>query len=302
MDCYIVLDVGGTQIKAGIVTPEPALVDDEVFTYPAKSGEDRETILSNLCSIVIELAGSAHDRGFSVNGVGLAFPGLFDYKNGICLIKGIDKYDSIYRVNVKDELYSRINNHSGKKLFAKDYRINFLNDVAAFAVGQSAYGYARNHNRVITLCIGTGAGSAFLSGGKLVETAAVGAPENGYIYNTPFKDSIIDDYISKRGIKNLSLKHLGAALDGKPLSQLAVNGDRKALECFSEFGQNIKQAMVPFIESFRPDCFILGGQIAKSAEYFSAPIKSECEKTGCVFEIETNTSLYAFYGLASSII
>ena len=37
-----------------------------------------------------------------VKAIGIAIPGPFDYVNGICLIKGVAKYENLYGFNIAD--------------------------------------------------------------------------------------------------------------------------------------------------------------------------------------------------------
>ena len=58
----------------------------------------------------------------------LAFPGPFDYAKGICLLRGLDKYDALYGVDLR-RAFSR-----GSGIAPED--ILFTNDASAFALGE----------------------------------------------------------------------------------------------------------------------------------------------------------------------
>jgi glucokinase len=59
-------------------------------------------------------------------------PAPFDYGNGICLIEEQAKFNSLYKVNIKEELSARIG--------IPDTQIKFVNDAEAFLHGESAFG------------------------------------------------------------------------------------------------------------------------------------------------------------------
>lgn len=297
MEYYLVLDVGGTQIKAGVLTSAAQLLNDKIHVFDAHAQADKETVLQTLFSAVEILVGNIRDTAKHIAGIGLAFPGNFDYPNGVSLIRGNAKYDSIYQVNIREDLTQRIANSEISRFFAVQYPILFLNDIEAFALGECHYGAAKAYNKVFALCIGTGTGSAFLRDGKPINTPEPGLPPHGWIYNTPFRDSIVDDYISRRGVMALSEKYTGNPLDGKPLAELANSGDSQALRAFAEFGQNLCHAVKPFIMDFRPDCLILGGQIAKSVALFGNSVSELCSHQGIVFTVSQDTSRAAFRGL-----
>lgn len=43
-----------------------------------------------------------------MKGIRLAFPGPFDYEQGICLMKGLDKYDRLYGINLRQVFSERL--------------------------------------------------------------------------------------------------------------------------------------------------------------------------------------------------
>ncbi len=88
-------------------------------------------------------------------------------------------------------------------------------------------------------------------------------PENGWLYNTPYRDGIIDDYVSVRGLAALAGEIYGSSISGKELYDRSFQGVEKALLTFQVFGDNLKDAMMPFLDKFKPDALVMGGQISK---------------------------------------
>ena len=113
-----------------------------------------------------------------------------------------------------------------------------------------ALGKAHMFSKVMYLCIGTGCGSAFSIDGCLSTDETKGIPPKGWVYNTPFRDSIIDDYISIRGLKELSGKFMKEPLSGLDLFHLAQKNDSNALACFLEFGKNGSGGYFTFFRKF----------------------------------------------------
>ena len=122
-------------------------------------------------------------------------------------------------------------------------------------------------------------------------------PEEGYIYNAPFLEGCVDDYISRRGLMALTRERLGEALDGKALAGRAMEGDDAAGACFLAFGDRIRAALEPFLRAFRPDALCLGGQIMGSAALFLAPVEEFCMAAGIRVCITEDTSLRTLQGL-----
>lgn len=280
---YLMMDVGGTGIKTGILDAEGKLVK-EIEKFPARAKEDKETIFSNFVEIILRMEAYL-PKGKLFEGIGMAFPGPFDYEKGISLMQGLDKYDAIYGAKIQKEIERRLE---------KRYRFLFLHDVEAFALGAGILGPAAECEKIFCLCIGTGAGSAFLEHGSVVKERA-DVPAHGWIYDTAFRDGIIDDYVSARGLSRQA-EELGA-LDGAALSALAAEGNIKALSVFRRFGEDMAEAVIPFLQKFQPDGCIIGGQIAKSFLYFGTDLLSFCKEAGIrVFPV-SDTSRWVLAGL-----
>lgn len=297
----IAFDVGGLFIKAAVLDEHGNLCPGTYTIYPAESKESKEVILDHFVTIIKHQTNRILDKSFEIYGVGYAFPGPFDYPQGISYIRGIDKFEHLYGVNLREELSFRLAQDT--KFMTKctdEFQIVFENDANLFALGELHSGQARQFNRSICMTIGTGAGSAFIDNGKLV-TARKDVPQNGWIFNKPFRASIVDDYISKRGIMRLA-KEAGLYSDGlevKELYGMAKRGNHSAMELFRKFGNDIGQVLNLFIPDFRPDAVIIGGQIAKSRDLFMEGIYETIQNPRILIRTVNETSLSTFVGVAN---
>lgn len=285
------LDVGGTELKGAVVSEGRVLTP--LRHFPARSHEDRETLLQHFTDVFRTLKEQPGGPA-QIGGLRLAFPGPFDYSNGICLVRGLDKYDALYGVSLREELFARL-----PGWLESPADIRFVNDVAAFALGQTHYGDARGTARSMSVCIGTGCGSAFCLGDKVAPAGTPGVPETGEIYATPFLGQCIDDVISKRGLVALTTQRLGTPLEGAELAARVAAGDAAAADCFLEFGGRLRDALAPFLRDFRPECLCLGGQITRSFAMFGAPLQTLCEESGVALHIAADTSVLAMQGLCT---
>ena len=74
-----------------------------------------------------------------------------------------------------------------------------MNDASSFAVGEAWAGSASKFDRSLSITLGTGFGSAFISNRiPIVDGPLV--PKLGCIYHLPYRDGIADDYFSTRGL------------------------------------------------------------------------------------------------------
>lgn len=280
MKLYALLDVGGTEIKRRTVS-EDGIPIDQITHFPSKSKADSATIINNLSEII------RNGNGMLPECVAMAFPGPFDYENGISYMKGIGKYDSIYGKPLRCMLY---------KALGREMPILFINDVEAFALGSAATYDEAGKGRCIAVAIGTGCGSAFMENGKCLKNGE-NAPENGWIYNTAFRNGTIDDYISSRGQTRLAMKYFGKDISGRELHRMACEGCLEAKLLFTDFGKDLLDALQPFLGTFMPQTLVLGGMISRSFQFFGADITEYAGKHGIRIIIAEDTSALIHRGL-----
>jgi glucokinase len=293
----LLLDVGGTTIKGAVCALSGNDSIDIRGEFDARSDADNHRIIMNFLGIFEALIRGIEDTDKKIAGIAFAFPGDFDYEKGIPLIKNVKKYESIYGCDLPAAFRTAIAASPVREFFSPDYTFVFLHDIAAFLLGKIKH-LPRTYRKIMTVCIGTGAGSAFYASGKLVDHGYPGVPFKGWIYDRPFREGIVDDYISVRGLANLSKDIIGRPLSGLELHKMAVNNQKEALLVFAQFGEMLEQCLAPFFQSFIPDCFILGGGIAKSSAFFLDPVRNLCAARSVDLVVDDRSAENALEGLS----
>jgi glucokinase len=297
----IALDVGGTFIKTCIVENHlPLLASQRQF--PSLADQDKEIILDQFMNIFksqFELYHS-HFKGHELDchwHIGLAFPGPFDFKQGICYVQGLGKFESLYGVNLKKAFYERMEQEVGA--WAKQLQraeICFEHDARLFALGVSL---DFPQQRFIALTLGTGLGSAYIDHSQ-VSDQVEGIPANGWLYNQPYRDGIIDEAFSKRGVLQLAMD-LGAlqpGMDVKELAESARLGNISCKEVFSEFGKRLAEMLIPYIKGYEPDLIVLGGQISKTYDLFGNALQDHLKPLQVQIHTSENLLEKTFIGIS----
>src|SRR5690606_29943987 len=170
MDQYMMaFDVGGSYIKTAILNDKGVIILESIAVYPAKSQAAKDEILDHFITMMSLQMHYISSENYQVIGIGFAFPGPFDYQNGISYIQGIDKYDSLYGINIREQLRERMKrDNEWMSKFASDFVIVFENDANLFALGEHKAGKGQHFNKVMYLTIGTGAGSAFMENDEFI--------------------------------------------------------------------------------------------------------------------------------------
>ncbi|WP_405110547.1 ROK family protein [Paenibacillus sp. FSL K6-1217] len=300
----LALDVGGTFIKTCVLEDGLPLQGTDM-EFPALADRDRDTILDHFRSIFeAQYNLYQHRRADAVTDcryqIGMAFPGPFDYRQGICLIRGLGKFEAIYGLNLVQAFRERWPvNSVGETGPLPEMEIRFENDARLFALGVSAE-FPRE--RFIALTLGTGLGSAFIDSSRIMESGP-GIPPNGWLYDQPYLDGRADDWFSRRGILMLA-REAGIGepgMDVKELAGEAREGNAAARGVFAEFGARLGELLQPYVDGFRPDFIMLGGQISKSHDLFGPALLDRLQNPSSpALAVRTSAHVlaYTFRGIA----
>ena len=197
-------------------------------------------------------------------------PGPFDYVKGISYIKGVAKYENLYGFNITNAISDTLD-------VPEDFLIRYMNDASAFAVGEAWAGSAAKVNRSLSITLGTGFGSAFISN-RIPIVDGPEVPKLGCIYHIPYKDGIADDYFSTRWFMKQYKSITGKELSGvKELSELA-EGDKIVRDLFMEFGDKCALFLAPYLKTFNAEILVIGGNISHAYRLFGDVFEEQPEK------------------------
>jgi glucokinase len=243
------IDVGGSHLTAALVDEATRkFVPDSYLRVRVNSKGTAEEIFGTWTKAVEDVF-KAHR--VANKRVGIAMPGPFDYANGISLIKGLDKYEALYKLNVKEILSQRLG--------ISQHAILLMNDAACFLRGEVYYGAAKGYQDVIGITLGTGTGSAIHHQG-VTHDANLGP--------APFMDSIADEYFSTRWFVKRYRELTGSTVkDVKALTDL-YQSDVNVKDIFTEFVRNLAMFLEDFVKAEKPEIIVMGGNIAQCSDLF----------------------------------
>lgn len=244
-------DLGGSHVSAGLcaldtfqVLGHAGAALDSIATF--------EEFIDVLHTLGSEVTSGHHD----IAGASLAVPGPFDCQAGVSLME--HKLLPLYGRDMRGALAARFG-------WTPD-QIRFLNDAAAFLLGEVHAGAASGVKRAAGLTLGTGIGSSFAIDGHTV-TSGLGVPPGGEIWDFPYRGAIVEDLISTRAIKKSYLDRTGRDLEVKAIADAAAH-EPAALTVFEDFGSQLGQVIHDVIAPFRPEIIVIGGGISRSSSLF----------------------------------
>lgn len=265
------IDIGGSHITCQLFNLAKNLpVENSIARLTVDSHSPKEEILGKWTEAIKKAAAGRDLKSFA--GIGFAMPGPFDYCEGVAWFKGVQKFDNLYGVDVKNALLKSLGLSSG-------FPIRFLNDASCFAIGEAWMGEASRYKRIIALTLGTGFGSTFIKNGLPI-AGINGIPEDGFLYHIPFKTSVADDYFSTRWFLSTYYQKTGIKLSGVKKLADKTSSDSDAAGLFSAFGKNLGEFLSGWINRFQADCVVMGGNISKSFSLFRQEMEQFLEQEG----------------------
>lgn len=251
MIAVVALDVGGTTVDSACVAATGDVLG-ELREIDSPAAGTRDEIVSGLARAVESARAQAGGR--TVAGCGIAMPAPFDYAAGVSHME--HKFQAIRGVN----LGALLRAETGLPAY-------FVNDADAFGLGVG-WRQLPDTKRFAALTIGTGLGGGFIEDGEnLVADPRV--PPGGEVWDLPFADGILEDYVSAHGVAALYAKRRpGERRGAREVADLAERGSRPAIEAYREMGTMLGQGLAPVFARFAPEKVVIGGHVARSLELF----------------------------------
>jgi glucokinase len=250
-----VLEVGGSHVTAALVDPVEGAVLGR--TRSALNGSDpAEPLLQTIASTASRLGAEPAAAW------GVAVPGPFDYAAGIGRYHDVGKFTALNGVDVGAELRERISPRPGA--------LRFLNDAAAFGLGEWSLGAARGHSRALCITLGTGVGSAFVDGGRVVMEGP-DVPPHGQAHLLTIDGRPLEETVSTRAMV-AGYRQAGGepSADVAEITARAVAGDHLAYSVVETAMYRLGEALGPWLRRFEATVLVVGGGIS-SAWHLIAP-------------------------------
>ncbi len=264
------VDIGGSHVCSAVVDLATGQLCGEPHTDKVDAAAGARTIAGAWAANIRRTA-AASGIG-RIRCAGFAFPGPFDYERGISLIRGVRKFERIYGLDVAATLYPLL-----RECGTEEFR--YVNDAAAFALGECLGGVADGAERVVALTLGTGVGSGFVAGRRLV-TSGDEVPANGWVYCLPFEGGIVDEAFSTRWVCGRYRELTGQEISGAREAAERHAEDPAARRLFDEYGERLAAFAAPVAERFRADMLVLGGNISRAYPLFGPAMKRRLEADG----------------------
>ncbi len=277
MAYYIGVDIGGTNIKTGVVDSTGNIISEA--SVPTGADRPQDIVLQDILSAVKNSIEVSKLDPKEILAVGLGSPGAIDTENGIVIRN--------YNLGWKDfHICEKI---SGElKIPAK-----LANDADAAALGEVVSGSAKGAKRALIITLGTGVGTGVVVNEKILPgefghmvIAYGGRP------CTCGRKGCFEAYSSATGLINMTkeaiAKHPGGVLadtaklegevSGRTVFDAVEKGDEIAKKVIDEYLEYLACGIANLINGLQPEVVSLGGGVAKQGEKLLAPLRVKVER------------------------
>ncbi|MFP5436568.1 MAG: ROK family protein [Bacteroidia bacterium] len=270
------IDIGGSHISSAAVSDETlSIINGTYFKGAIDSKGPKEAILKGWADIINQTL-STLDPSEPI-GIAFSMPGPFEYETGTAMFSGNDKYESLYNVNIPQELSTY--------LYSKNVTFRFLNDASSFGIGSALlHKNGVVDKKVIAITLGTGFGASFLKD-IIPVTNGYDVPENGCLWDKPFEGGIADNYFSTRWFLTVYEKYTGQKIMGG-VKEIAGIKNEYTTRVFNEFAVNLSSFLIPHIVKFNTDSLVLGGNIAKCHALFLPQVLQILKENGIKISVD----------------
>lgn len=267
------VDVGGTKIAAGVVTPEGEVLNE--VRYPTAS--DPERLIRSITRAIKEVM-----EGHEVGGVCLAVPGLIlAQENKVIFSPNLHAIEGML---LKDEL--------GPEL---DLPLTIENDASAAAWGEFRFGAGSEVEHLVFITLGTGIGGGVISHGVLLRGAQGAGGELGHVTiqadgplcscgNHGCLEALASGTAVGRRAREVASDRPDSALGrlatkrkvlGEDVTRLAREGDEAAIAVLEETGRWLGVGISGFVNVFNPEMVAIGGGASAAGEFILGPARKE---------------------------
>jgi len=274
------VDVGGTNIRAGVITREGKKLGEG--RRPARAMEGIAVTLRMITEAIdAALADAGVDRA-GLMGIGMGVPGRHSSEEGLVY------YSPNFAGWTNVQLLLPVEEYFGVACFMR-------NDVKTASMGEYYFGAGQGCNWVVMITLGTGIGGSLIANGKLMLGSGEGFAEVGHMTVHPtgrlcgcgnqgcWEAMAGRDAIIERAIRLLQTGRpsvLGdltgfdvTAITPAGIAQAAQDGDALAREVLEETGRWVGIGVANLIQLYNPDVVIIGGGISQAGDLLFGHIR-----------------------------
>ena len=281
---YVGIDLGGTNLKLGLVSADGRILDQ--LTTPTEADPGPEHVLERMARAVHDLAERAGIEVGDVATVGVGAPGPVDWKAGVVLFA--PNLKGWINIPARDVLHEKLG-----------VMVNLENDANVAAYGEFRCGAARNVNNLFLLTLGTGIGGGIIIDGRLFRGTTDTGAELGHIVVQHGgrtckcgRKGCLEAYASATAVVGRFREALDAGnssglaakkkVECEHIFVAAAEGDDLAARIAEETAEYLAIGITSIMHVLNPEMVVLTGGMMKAGDPFLDRVRHHVHET--VFE------------------
>ena len=283
---YLGIDLGGTNIVAGVVDEDGKIV--ERAQCKTSVPRTQEAICDDMANVAKEALAKMNLTTADVKYIGIGAPGAVNSETGIIEFANNFGFHNWEIVNMMQE-------RLGTQIYVE-------NDANAAAYGEYCVGAARDANDAVMITLGTGVGGGIIIDGMIYSGSNYAGAEVGHTviqHNgrlcTCGRRGCWEAYSSATGLINMTKEACSiqqapnyllwksiegdlSKIDGKTAFEAAKQGCPLAKSVIDMYLDYLACGLTNIINVFQPEILCIGGGISRQGDYMLEPVIKKIER------------------------
>lgn len=265
------IDVGGTNVKLGLVTKEGRIKAKSNLSTKTYRRSPQKLIRA-ISDAVNGLLKANRLSKKNILGIGVGLPGLINPKKGLVIfLPNIPGWRNI-------PLKKILQKHLGIPVFID-------NDLKLITLGEWKYGAGRGEKNLVCMTLGTGIGSGLVFNNRLYRGAGFAAGELGHV---PLNEDgprcncggwgCFERYVGNRYLLERLKVMFKRPMAIEEAFLLANRGDKRAIQFFKETAEHIGNGLISVVNLLNPRLIVIGGGVSNNQKFLFKTIDRVIKK------------------------
>lgn len=278
------IDLGGTNIKAGIVNEDQQIVRES--SIPTLVERGALPIMEDMAALVERLLAEEGLTKEHVAGIGIGSPGMIDAASGTVVYSNNFDWENV-----------PLGAYLEEKL---GLPVRVSNDANCAALGEVKAGAAKDCRNCVMITLGTGVGGGVVMEGRIFEGGHAGGAELGHTTLiaggepcTCGRNGCFEAYASATALIRDTKRAAQAneksmiwrlcdgdleKIDGKTVFDAMQTGDETARRVVKQYLTYLGEGIVNMVNIFRPDKVLLSGGVCNQGKNLTVPLQEYVQK------------------------
>ncbi len=274
---YVGIDLGGTNIAAGLVDEEGKIVAKK--SVPTRGEREEDEIIKDMAMVAIDVIKENGVSFDDVKSIGVGSPGSVNKTDGVIVSANNLKFKNT-------KLREKIQKYIDKPVYVD-------NDANCAAWAEALAGAAKGVEDSIMITLGTGVGGGIIVNGKLYSGFNFYGGELGHgvicVDGVPCscgRNGCWEAYSSATGLVRITKEHAdkdknsilwdiykeNGRFSGRSAFEAARKGDKAAKDAVNEYLKYLAEGLANIINIFQPEVLVIGGGVSNEGKDLFEPL------------------------------